>query len=194
MADDPRIQQLPRDVMWYADPSGANECAELLVAGFNVREGNNSLGPGIAAVTTRLENGGLRVLEGRCPNLLAEAGLYRYGDYSEDRRSENPLDEHNHALAALRYLISAIDARKMAGPRPLRPTEEPAPEQPQQYSPQTSRTPAAPGHAPNALRLSPNPPTRKAALPTRRRGLIFPNCSRGFQPGYSPLSWCGRTS
>jgi hypothetical protein len=105
---------LPRDVMWYADPSGANEREELLCAGFKVREGNNSLRPGIAAVTARLENGGLRVLQGCCPNLLAEAGLYRYSDDPRERLAEAPVDEHNHALAALRYLISGLDRRKMA--------------------------------------------------------------------------------
>src|SRR5262249_60555173 len=40
--------------------------------------------------------------------------LYRYSDDRTDRRSETPVDEHNHALAALRYLVSAIDARQMA--------------------------------------------------------------------------------
>jgi hypothetical protein len=117
---------LPRDVMWYADPSGANEREELRWAGFKVREGSNSLRPGIAAVSARLEDGGLRVLEGRCPNLLAEAGLYRYGDEGGERNAETPVDEHNHALAALRYLISGLDRRKLArGRRPA--TGEPPP-------------------------------------------------------------------
>jgi hypothetical protein len=31
-----------------------------------------------------------------------------------ERNSDTPLDEHNHALAALRYLISRLDERKMA--------------------------------------------------------------------------------
>jgi hypothetical protein len=33
---------LPRDVMWHADPSGANERAELCCAGFTVREGKTA--------------------------------------------------------------------------------------------------------------------------------------------------------
>ena len=78
-------EHLPRDVNWYADPSGANERCELLLAGFVVREGDNALRPGIAAVSARLESGSLRVLEGRCPNLVAEAGLYRYPDGAEER-------------------------------------------------------------------------------------------------------------
>jgi hypothetical protein len=107
---------LPRDVYWYADPSGANERAELLQRGLKVVPGVNDLRPGIGKVTARLETATLKVLAGRCPNLLAEAELYRYSDDLRERNAETPLDEHNHALAALRYLIMGIDAR--GGPRP----------------------------------------------------------------------------
>lgn len=106
-------QHIPRDVLWYADPAGANECAELRCANFAVRQGDNSLRLGIAAVTARLETGALKVVAGKCPNLLAEAELYRYSDDPHERDSEQPLDEHNHALAALRYLVARIDARKI---------------------------------------------------------------------------------
>jgi hypothetical protein len=105
---------LPRDVTWYADPSGANERCELRLAGLVVREGDNAVRPGIAAVTARIEGRTLKVVAGCCPNLLAEAGLYRYGDEGGDRRAEAPADENNHALAALRYLVSKIDAHHMA--------------------------------------------------------------------------------
>ena len=107
-------ERLPRDVTWYADPSGAGERCELRCAGFVVRAGDNALRPGIAAVTARLESGRLRVVSGCCPNLLAEASLYRYSDDPHDRRAEVPVDENNHALAALRYLISRLDAHQMA--------------------------------------------------------------------------------
>ncbi len=107
-------ERLPRNVRWYADPSGATEIAELRCAGFHVSPGANALRPGIAAVTARLETDRLRIMQGACPNLLREASLYRYSDDPTDRRSETPVDEHNHALAALRYLVSGIDARQMA--------------------------------------------------------------------------------
>ena len=55
---------------------------------------------------------------GGCRNPLSEAGLYRYSDDPSDRHAEAPVDEHNHALAALRYLISQLDARHMARERP----------------------------------------------------------------------------
>ncbi len=128
-------ERLPRDVTWYADPSGANERCELRWAGFAVREGDNALRPGIAAVSARLENGTLRVVKGCCPSLLAEAELYRYDEGPRERRGEAPVDEHNHALAALRYLIGQLDARWMArkrrppggtgGPGPQRPAARP---------------------------------------------------------------------
>ena len=105
---------LPRDVTWYADPAGAREIRELCCAGYTIHRGDNELRPGLAAVRARVEGGRLKVVEGRCPNLLAEAGLYRYSDDRRDHHAEVPLDEHNHALAALRYLISRLDARHMA--------------------------------------------------------------------------------
>lgn len=103
-------RHLPRRVIWYADPAGANERAELICAGFTVRKGDNALAAGIAAVAARIQTGRLKVLASACPNLIAEAALYRY---DVGNQSETPVDEHNHALAALRYLISRIDARKM---------------------------------------------------------------------------------
>lgn len=68
---------------------------------------------GIAAVRARLETGTLKVVAGACPNLLAEAALYHY-DAEAGAPSETPLKEHDHALDALRYLISRLDARPMA--------------------------------------------------------------------------------
>jgi hypothetical protein len=40
--------------------------------------------------------------------------VYRDCDDPTDGRSETPVDAHNHALAALRYLVSKLDARQMA--------------------------------------------------------------------------------
>lgn len=100
--------KLPRHVMWYADPAAANEIAELRRADFRIRRAKNMLATGISAVTARLRNGTLRILEGRCPKLLAEAGVYRNGE------GENPIKEHDHALDALRYLIMGIDSSRLA--------------------------------------------------------------------------------
>ncbi len=107
-------ERLTRDVLWYADPLGASKRCELRWAGFVVREGNNALRPGIAAVSARVERGSLRVVGGACPNLVADASLHRYDDGPGARQAEVPVDEHNHALAALRYLVSKMDERRMA--------------------------------------------------------------------------------
>ena len=42
--------------------------------------------------------------------VLAEAQLYRYSDDATDKRAETPVDDNNHALAALRYLVTKLDA------------------------------------------------------------------------------------
>jgi hypothetical protein len=127
-------QHLPRKVTWYADPSGAEQIAALCYAGFTVRKGNNAINTGIMAVTRRLNEGTLKVLEGACPNLLHEAGLYRYDDEAGD--SETPVDAHNHALAALRYLISRLDGRRLAQiERAAAAGEEQPKEQPQPKKP-----------------------------------------------------------
>jgi hypothetical protein len=91
--------KLPRQVRSYADSSGAGEISELKRAGFTISGGKNALRLGIATVTARLQSGRLKVLPGCCPNLLAEAELYRYSDEAADKRAETPIDDHNHALA-----------------------------------------------------------------------------------------------
>jgi hypothetical protein len=118
-------QCLPRGVTWYADPEGAREIKELRCAGFVIRKGDNSKRPGIAAVRARLENGTLKVLAGACPNLLAEAQLYRYDH--EAGRSEEPVKEHDHALDALRYLVSKLDWKKLGRLRKGESPEDPPP-------------------------------------------------------------------
>jgi hypothetical protein len=105
------VQHLPRGVTWYADPEGAREIKELHCAGLTIRKGDNARRPGITAVRARLENGTLRIVEGACPNLLREARLYRYD--ADATRSEDPVKEHDHALDALRYLISKLDWKKL---------------------------------------------------------------------------------
>ncbi len=108
---------LPRDVTWYADPAGATERAELRHAGFTISEGYNALRPGIAAVTARIEAEALKIVAGACPNLLTEATLYAYADDASEGGSEEPIDRHNHALSALRYLVSRLDRHHQV-PRP----------------------------------------------------------------------------
>jgi hypothetical protein len=112
---------------WYADPAGRTETEELRAAGLAVLPGINDIRAGIAAVTARLRTGRLKIHGAACPNLLAEAKLYRYPTAAERAAcGENPVDDHNHALAAIRYLISRLDARFIARQR-RRPEKSPTP-------------------------------------------------------------------
>ncbi|HEV3447048.1 MAG TPA: hypothetical protein VG099_20585, partial [Gemmataceae bacterium] len=109
---------LPRDVLWYADPAGARERKELLVAGFKVRVADNSRDVGIQAVATRLRTGRLKVVRSACPNLVAEAQLYRYPSPSDNVADRSkPVDGNDHALDALRYLILRLDDRYLVNSR-----------------------------------------------------------------------------
>jgi hypothetical protein len=110
------------DVMWYCDPAGHTERAELTAAGLTVRAGKNSIRSGIGLVTARLRSGRLRVLAPACPHLLEEARLYRY--QSEDEGStEEPQDRYNHALDALRYLVSRIEGHGASAEPVIEPPE-----------------------------------------------------------------------
>ena len=101
---------LPRQVTWYADPAGAEDIAALRQFGLAVRRGFNDIRSGIAAVRARLETGKLKVVRSSCPNLFAEALQYRYPSTADGQTAnETPLDESNHALAALRYLVARLD-------------------------------------------------------------------------------------
>jgi hypothetical protein len=122
-------EHLPKGFFWYADPASPGEIDELIGANFTVTKGRNEIRPGIMAVNARVKDGRLKIIKDACPHLLREAALYRYSDDPLDRRAENPVDAHNHALAALRYLIASIDHGKLARPRP-RPPEPPHGSQP----------------------------------------------------------------
>lgn len=109
---------LPRNVTWWADPANPGDIASLNKLGLVVRKGENALRTGIAAVSSRINTGKLKVIASQCPNLVREAKLYRYPESG----GEKPLDADNHALAALRYLIASLDRNVLTNqPSPLLP-------------------------------------------------------------------------
>jgi Terminase large subunit, T4likevirus-type, N-terminal/Terminase RNaseH-like domain len=121
---------LPKDMMWYADPAGRTEIEEFRAAGHKIKKGYNDIRLGIAAVTARIRTGRLKINKLRCPNLIGEAKLYRYPSQAERAIiGENPVDEHNHALGALRYLISRLDSRFIAKLRKTLPHKDEIPEE-----------------------------------------------------------------
>jgi hypothetical protein len=101
--------RLPRELVWTCDPSGKNERLEMKKAGFRVQAGNNAKAFGINLVTRWLRSGRLKIVRPLCPNLCSEAPRYRYAGGRDGRpESEEPVDELNHAMDALRYLFSRV--------------------------------------------------------------------------------------
>ncbi len=100
---------LPRDVMWYADPSEPGTICELRCAGFTVQKADNAQNPGISAVHSRIEAGTLKIIGSACPNLVSESELYQY-----EEGSDKPAKDFDHAMDALRYLIFKLDAKRLA--------------------------------------------------------------------------------
>jgi hypothetical protein len=133
-------EHLPRGVTWYADPAGAREILELKAAGLTITRGDNDENPGIAAVRARVETGTLKVLDGACPNLLAESKQYRY-DPRAGEHGQKVLKEYDHALDALRYLVSRIDYLRMARRKGARPSNPNAPPPTSAPTPATRKPP-----------------------------------------------------
>jgi hypothetical protein len=111
---------LPRTVLWNADPSAALEIRELHRADFKIRPADNSVEPGIMAVTSRIDSGRLKILRSACPHLLEEAQLYH-----RDAETGKPADKDNHVMDALRYLVSRLDHGFLA--RVRRTPSDPSP-------------------------------------------------------------------
>jgi terminase large subunit-like protein len=124
-------EALPKDVEWWADPSGAGLIAELRNAGHQVRpcvhmptrgssgEKKSPLLSGIDAVNVRIRSRRLRIV--RCPEtmpIIREFGSYHY---DEDKRLEEPVKEDDHTMDALRYLIVGLDRGRTVPP--LKPPE-----------------------------------------------------------------------
>jgi len=92
----------------YPDPESANGCEELRRQGLNVREvakGKDSVKHGIDKVRELLINRRLKINR-KCVNLISEFEMY---SYDEDKPTDKPIKEHDHALDALRYALMTAD-------------------------------------------------------------------------------------
>lgn len=75
------------------------------------KKGAGSVEYGIDLVTARIQTGKLRLIRGAVLSMLGEADEYRY-DVTEDDATSNVIRGADHALDALRYLVSAIDRKR----------------------------------------------------------------------------------
>lgn len=91
----------------YPDPENPSAIEKLRQNGINIREvkkGKDSVQSGINDVRERFKQMRLKI-HARCVNLIAELETYHYPDDSSNVK-ENPVKEFDHALDALRYIVS----------------------------------------------------------------------------------------
>lgn len=92
----------------YPDPEAPAAIAEMRKHGVNVRDvvkGKDSIKNGIDAVRDRLKAGKYKV-KSICKNTIMEFEVYAYPDKKPDHNEqENPIDENNHMMDAIRYPV-----------------------------------------------------------------------------------------
>jgi PBSX family phage terminase large subunit len=95
----------------YPDPESPGAIEELKRKGVNIREvvkGKDSIEAGIKRVKELLISGKLMINK-QCINLISEFEMYSYDDQDgELNQKEKPLKANDHALDALRYVVSMV--------------------------------------------------------------------------------------
>ena len=95
----------------YPDPENQGAIEELRRLNVNVREvvkGKGSIKSGIDSIREMLIRGDL-LINKRCVNLISEFETYSYDDDKVERNEdENPIKANDHALDALRYVVSTM--------------------------------------------------------------------------------------
>lgn len=105
---------LPKGVTWSADPSSPGSIAELRRADHVVRKNETrEIMIGVDAINARIYSGRLRV-QRTCRAVIAEAGEYRFPEKDEETHGDKPVGGFDHALDALRYLVTLVDHHRLA--------------------------------------------------------------------------------
>jgi hypothetical protein len=95
--------------LWFCDPAEPRSLEILRRHDLPARKAYNDILPGVQAVNARIRTGRVKVFRD-CTNLISEGGVYRYPTPEEKRlANELPVDAHNHACSALRYLAFSYD-------------------------------------------------------------------------------------
>jgi phage terminase large subunit len=113
-------QHIPKQVQWYGDSANPDGIKTLRRSGFAIKpakKGAGSIEHGINLVHQRMRRGELKIvrLKGQitCPNLVEEAEEYRYPSRDEESYGDTPAEgQRDHALDALRYLVTMLDRRR----------------------------------------------------------------------------------
>jgi len=88
----------------WADPSGAQESADLLRYGIGSNPARNDLKAGIDTVERLFEQNKLFITS-NCLNVLKELAEYHYVNKDGKNSGEEPIDYANHTMDALRYVL-----------------------------------------------------------------------------------------
>jgi len=108
----------------YPDPENAGAIEELRQRKVNTREvakGKGSVASGISTIREYLMAKRIFINK-RCVNLISEFEMYAYDDKETERdKKEEPIKAHDHALDALRYVISMVSKELH---KPLSPNQK----------------------------------------------------------------------
>lgn len=114
-ADLESFLQGEKDVTVIIDPSAASFKAELRNRGYRVRDAKNEVREGIAATAVLIGSRAVRVHQENCPCLLREIHAYIWDEKARQKGEEKPVKDHDHAMDALRYLVSTVSNRFRRG-------------------------------------------------------------------------------
>lgn len=105
-------QALPKDTLYAADPSRPDSIKELRTAGLSVMPAQNDILVGIDAVTSRILTDRLKISRD-LRAVIAESEEYHFPEKEDEIIGDKPVDEFNHAMDALRYLVMLVDRRRI---------------------------------------------------------------------------------
>ncbi len=101
------------DIVWYADHQ-PEAIKKLRKGGHTVRKAKKDILAGVYAVNRRIYTDTLKIIENCCPACCAEFETYCYPEKDEEIVGDKPIDQDNHAMDTLRYLIMGLDRKRAA--------------------------------------------------------------------------------
>lgn len=94
-----------RGLIVIVDPSAASFKIELAKRGYQIKNGENEVLPGIRRTASALKTGIYRIQAANCPQTLRELQTYAWDEKKAKRGEEEPIKEHDHCPDAVRMVI-----------------------------------------------------------------------------------------
>jgi phage terminase large subunit len=101
------LQTLHHVAAWFADPSEPAYILACRRAGLNVVQADNSMDPGLQAVTRAIAAG--MTVSPKCTGLLGELPGYVWQKQRDGGFKDRPVEINDDACDALRYLVQAFE-------------------------------------------------------------------------------------